>query len=227
MNKDKLSRCGNRGILTGFLGGFIAFIVAAGTVWGQTAAGDSPTGKSPSPMGLRAPGGIRWVLKGPRPMQILSGTPEEKASIQITVRDVPVTFLADTIAKETATDIITATGSVTIVSGTTTVESHTLTYEPSDQKGTLAGKPGVARGVRLIQRMESGDQNYYETDWMVVTFGAGGIEEIDTGAGAGELMLPGQGQLPIGAVEPATGETATRSGEEFPRSIAPPPVDDY
>jgi hypothetical protein len=226
MNKGGLYRCGNRGIVIGFLGVSIAFTVAVGTAWGQATVEDSSKQKSSSPMDLHGPGGIRWIVKGPRPMQILSGTPEEKASIQFRVRDVPVAFLADTIARETATDIIMATGNVTIKSGTSTVECHTMIYKPDDQKGRLGGEPGVPRGVRLIQKTGTGDRNYFETDWMVVTFGEGGIKEIETGPGAGEIMLTGEEPLPIDTVEPATGEASKTSAESLPRSIAPPPIDE-
>jgi hypothetical protein len=205
----------------------LAMLLSAGSVMGQEESAESSGGKAGQSFGFYAPGGLKVRdLMGSNPVRILSGTPEERAWIRITVRDMPVRFLADTIAQETTTDIITATGSVTIESGTSTVESHTLVYNAKTRKGRLSGKPGSPGGVRLMQSGNGDDQNYYETDWMIVTFGDGGIEEIETGPGVGEIWLPGEGPLPIGVVEPATGEEPKRDSEGLPRSIAPPPIDE-
>jgi len=133
-----------------------------------------------------------------------------------------VTFRAETMGFEKAKDVITATGDVVIEDGTHTIHSHTMTYNGRTQRALFAGKEGETRGVHLSQKIEGGDRNYFETDWMTVTFGDRGIEQIDTGAGSGEVMFGGMEQVP-GAAPPAGEET---SEEPLPRIIAPPPIDE-
>jgi len=228
MNKNESVRPGYRAFMISFVALLLAMSLSAGSARGQEEKGEPSGDKVGKSLAFDAPGGLKVLgLMGPNPVRLLLGTPEERAWIRITVRDTPVTFFADEIAQETAKDIITATGSVTIESGTSTVESHTMVYDAKKQQGRFSGKPGVPGGVRFIQRAENGEGNYYETDWMIVTFGAGGIEGIETGRGGGEVMLTGQEPLPLGQVEPATAEGTQPGTGGLLRSIAPPPIDDH
>lgn len=134
-----------------------------------------------------------------------------------------VTFKADKVAFEWAKEIVTATGNVMIEDGTSTIQSHLMVYDAGKRKAHFIGKAGQSLGVSLSQKLGNGETNSYETDWLKVTFGADGLEEVETGPGHGAFFLTGEEPLPIGPLSPSM-PLDTGGPSELPRKVSPPPL---
>jgi hypothetical protein len=135
---------------------------------------------------------------------------------------VTVTFQADKVAFQPAKEIITATGNVVIDDGTNTIRSHLMVYQAARRKARFQGKPDQSMGVALSQKLESGEANSCETDWLTATFGADGLDQIETGRVHGLFYLTGEEPLPIAPVSPVEPFEA-EEGSPLPRKISPPP----
>lgn len=206
-----------------FLAGALVLVAGGIRASAQEVSGASETVRTAPATGIRDRARFRAQRTNIRNF----GKPDEvrifegNAVFEVPYGEMTVTFKADTIAFEWAKEIITATGNVVIEDGTNAVRAHAMKYAAPARKARFVGAPEERMGVTLNQSLGEGETNSYQTDWLLVTFGPEGLEEIETGQGEGQFYLTGEEPLPItpsaAGISPATDEPAIA-----PRKVSPP-----
>lgn len=201
-------------------------MVSQSPVWGQEAPGVRSATEETTTKGIRD----RARFEAQRTMIRNIGTPQEvrilegNAVLEIPYGTTKVRFKADTIAFEWAKEVVTATGNVVIEDGTHTVRSHTMVYDAPERRAVFAGRAKQPMGVLLTQKLDAGDTNSYQTDWLRVAFGPQGLDSIETGRGEGQFYLTGEEPLPV-MPEAASGPLGPMESSGPPRKLSPPVIE--